>query len=46
MSPLASRFPGKSKLQVAQIAEANGIEVIDKEAAEKIAEINKKNKKK
>ena len=28
-------------LQVAEIAEANGIEVIDKAAAEKIAEIKK-----
>lgn len=29
-------------LQIAQIAEQNGIEVIDKEAAQKIAEIRKK----
>ena len=31
-------------LQIVQIAEANNIEVIDKAAAEKIAEIRKKSK--
>ncbi len=39
-------FMKAALLQIAQIAEENGIEVIDKEAALKIAEIRKKNKNK
>ena len=37
-------FMKAALLQIAEIAEQNGIEVIDKEAALKIAEIRKKKK--